>query len=272
MVKERSQFAQNSAQVFNRGKRLKFPIGVQPVKQISADQRETAKSSEMKLLEAFGNLNETLRQVVMGDHAKKANQPDVEDAATQVTSNSGSEHANRRATPHKGVDAEGSPSRVKPILVKNRDTSPTKTSDPLQTPTRSIASTINTGSGEYSSTTNAFLQQLKSLSAIPETRSAAIRSIGRNTNDESFQSSFSVSPLHKQNMLFSPSVSRATPEEVQAATQRVRTRLASRSSERATPEEVQAALRRLRTRSASVPIPNPLTAGLNKYNLRNKRK
>lgn len=106
MVKERKQFAQNSAQVFNRGKRLKFPIGVQPVKQLSADQRLTARSSEKKLLESFKNLNETMRLVVMGDHAKDANRPKSADKIIQATGNTGAVKAEKSSTATDGVDAE----------------------------------------------------------------------------------------------------------------------------------------------------------------------
>lgn len=101
------QFAQNSAQVFNRGKRLRFPIGIATTTQLSADQRADAQSSEEKLLSAFKGLSETLRGVATADHAKEANQADETKPPTQNTSNRGSDKpADGPRVKAEGPDAE----------------------------------------------------------------------------------------------------------------------------------------------------------------------
>lgn len=67
----RSGTVQNSALVFNRGKKLRFPIGVQPVKQISADTKASSQSFEKKLLKSLQNVSSTFRDVVLNNVAKK---------------------------------------------------------------------------------------------------------------------------------------------------------------------------------------------------------
>lgn len=114
-MKEPKKYAQNSAQVFNRGKRLRFPIGVQTTKQLSADQRADARSSEAKLLDAFKGLSETLRGVAVAEHSKKANKLNEARPLTQnIAVRPKEEPADvPMAVAGEGPDAEAEAPRVK---------------------------------------------------------------------------------------------------------------------------------------------------------------
>lgn len=118
--------SENRGLLFNRGKRLDFPIGVQPVKQVSLDEKNTAKSSEEKLLDAFKGLSDTLRTVVKGNHAKEANQPDEADPVTQNTADHASGRARERANPGQGLGAEGPAPSVRVFENEDRGGAETK--------------------------------------------------------------------------------------------------------------------------------------------------
>lgn len=49
--------------VFNRGKRLRFPIGVESIQQITPEQRRQALSDQEKLRDNLTNLSETFRNI-----------------------------------------------------------------------------------------------------------------------------------------------------------------------------------------------------------------
>ena len=69
----RSGTVYNKALVFNQGKKLRFPIGIQPVKQKSADEKRTSRSFEKKFLESLQGLSSTLRDVHGNNVAMEAN-------------------------------------------------------------------------------------------------------------------------------------------------------------------------------------------------------
>lgn len=111
----RSGVAQNSANVFNRGKKLRFPIGIQPVKQISADQKASSKSFETRILNSLNSLrgaSSTFRDVALNNIAKNTQGTQTEGVDTttgepviQNQANAGNQTtAEPRAVPHEGVD------------------------------------------------------------------------------------------------------------------------------------------------------------------------
>lgn len=198
MVKERKQFAQNKAQIFNRGKRLKFPIGIQPVKQQSADQRETAKSSETKLLEAFRNLNETLRGVVMGDHAKDANQPDVTSPATQNTSNHGGSSARSTASASFGVDTEDADVSMTPTELFTPTSKASVVSRRSESLSQMSPDALNSGSGQHTLGTHDHTASSQKMPASQTPQSAG--SLPQHYPERSnFVPTFSTNPLQAAN-------------------------------------------------------------------------
>ena len=78
----RSGTVQNRALVFNRGKKLRFPIGIQPVKQVAADTKASARSFETKLLSSLQNVSSTLRDVTLNNVMKKTQGTQTEDTGT----------------------------------------------------------------------------------------------------------------------------------------------------------------------------------------------
>lgn len=78
----RSGTTQNRALVFNRGKKLRFPIGIQPVKQVAADTKASARSFETKLLKSLQNVSSTLRDVTLNNVMKKTQGTQTSDTGT----------------------------------------------------------------------------------------------------------------------------------------------------------------------------------------------
>lgn len=97
--------SRTEALIFNKGKRLRFPIGVQPVPQVSADTKAESSSFNARLLNSLQGLSSTLRDVTLNNIGKDAQ--NGSDPSVQNTANRGVDTARAYTTADEGLDVGG---------------------------------------------------------------------------------------------------------------------------------------------------------------------